>query len=59
MIVTEEESEINKRNAITGSQNLWPDAIVPFLISDNFTGKLLLLREKHKIIISNGVLTML
>ena len=59
MIVTEEESERNKRNAITGSQKLWPDAIVPFLISDDFTGKLLLLREKHKIILSKRELTML
>ena len=57
MIVTEEESERNRRNAITGSQNLWLDAIVPFLISDDFTSKLLLLNEKHKIIISKRVLT--
>ena len=39
MIVSKKQSQRNTRNAITGSENIWPDAIVPYVISDAYTGK--------------------
>ncbi len=30
---------INKRNAINNRQNLWTDKVIPYVISDVFSGK--------------------
>ncbi len=35
----EDSADKNKRNAVINKQDLWPDAIVPFAISDVFTSK--------------------
>ena len=41
-IITESGATREKRNAIVGSGNHWTGGIVPYLIADTFSGKLII-----------------
>lgn len=39
MVVKDSEFKRHSRNAVSGSDHIWPEGIVPYTITDVFTGK--------------------